>query len=175
MQKTIITAVSIMVAGMTLIFFIHSSNNRFSIVTAANGQTYEVDKRNGQTWLINGKKKIPINDPNAPRPLLKEFEMTADEVNKLRVEARLSKGTLLGKVYNGSNIPLTRVILTVTAKEPDGSLRWTRDLTEGMFVKPMATGRFVISITDADDLDDVTWTVAKAFTRPLTDTSLAGR
>ncbi len=175
MQKTILTAVSIMVAGMTLIFFIQSSNNRFSIVTADNGQTYQVDKRSGQTWLIDGKKKIPVEDPNAPRPILEEFEMDAKEVAKLSVEARLSKGTFLGKVYNGSHIPLTRVVLKVTAKEPNGTLRWTRDLTEGMFVKPMTTGRFAMSVTDGDDLGEVTWTVVKAFSRPMTNKSQAGR
>ncbi|WP_432823491.1 hypothetical protein [Trichloromonas sp.] len=175
MQKTLITAVSIMVAGMALIFFVHSSNNRFSLLTAADGQTYQVDKRSGRTWLIDGKNKIPVEDPDAPRPLLEEFEMAAKDLEKLSVEARLSKGTFLGKVYNGSNIPLTRVVLRVTAKEPDGSLRWTRDFTEGMFVKPMTTGRFAMSVTDGDDLGEVTWTVAKAFTRPLTDKSLARR
>ncbi len=175
MQKTILTALSIMVAGMTLIFFIHSSNNRFSIATAANGQTYQVDKRSGRTWLIDGKKKLPVEDPDTPRPILEELEMGADELLKLSAEARMSKGTFLGKIYNGCNIPLTRVVLTVTAKEPDGTLRWTRDLTEGMFVKPMTTGHFAISVTDGDDLGEVTCAVTKAFTRSMTDKSLVRR
>ncbi len=175
MQKTILIAVSIMVAGMALIFSIQSKNNRFSIVTASDGQTYQVDKHSGQTWLIDGKKKILVEDPNAPRPIFEELEMAKEEIEKLSVEARLNKGTFLGKVYNGCNIPLTRVVLTVTAKEPDGTLRWTRDLTEGMFVKPMTTGHFAMSVTDGEELGEVTWTVAKAFTRPLTSKSLAGR
>ncbi|OHB26829.1 MAG: hypothetical protein A2X84_11910 [Desulfuromonadaceae bacterium GWC2_58_13] len=175
MGKTLIAAVSIMVAGMTLIFFIHSSYNRFAIVTANNGQTYEVDKQSGRTWLIDGKKKIPVEDIDAPRPILEESEMSAEELSKISAEARLSKGTLLGKIYNGTDIPLTRVILTVTAKEPDGTVRWTRDFTDGTFVKPMTTGHFNISVTDGDDLGEVTWTVTKAFTRPLTNKSIEGR
>jgi hypothetical protein len=175
MQKTLIAAVSIMVAGMTLVFFIHSSNNRYALVTGNNGQTYQVDKQSGRTWLIDGKKKIPVEDVDAPRPILAEFEMTAEELPKISVEARLSKGMFLGKIYNGTDIPLTRVILRVTAKEPDGSLRWTRDLSEGLFVKPKTTGHLAISVTDGEDPGDVTWTITKAFSRSLTNNSTVGR
>jgi hypothetical protein len=175
MRKTIIATVSIMVIGMALIFFVHSSNNRFMLVVNEDGQTYQIDKRSGKTWLIDGKKKISLDDPEAPRPKLEEFEMEAADLKKLNVEARLSKGTFLGKLYNGAAVPVTRVVFTVSAREKDGRVRWTREFTEGMFVKPQTTGRFAIGVTDGDELGDVTWTITRAFTRPLNNGSPAGR
>jgi len=175
MQKTLIAAVSIMVAGMSLVFFIHSSFNRYSLFTAKDGKTYEVDKRSGRTWLLDGKKKVPVEDIDASRPILEEIEMTKDEVAQIAAEARLSNGTFLGRIYNGTDKPLTRVIMRVTAKETDGTVRWSRDYTEGLFIKPLTTGHFNISVTDGDNLGDVSWVVTQAFTRPLTNKSIVGR
>ena len=52
MQKTLIAVVSIMVAGMFLIYSISASYNRFALLLAANGQTYEIDKRSGEVCRI---------------------------------------------------------------------------------------------------------------------------
>lgn len=175
MRKTIISTVSIMVFGMALVFFVHSSNNRFALVINEDGKTYQIDKRSGKTWLIEGDKKTPLDDPAAPRPKLEEFEVAPEELKKLQVEGRINKGTFFGKLYNGTDQPLTRVTFKVNAREADGRLRWSRDFTEGMFVKPQTTGRFAITVTDGDDVGDVSWTVMKAFTRPLPNGSAAGR
>lgn len=175
MQKTIISAVSIMVIGMTLIYFIHATHNRYAIVIGANGQTYELDRRSGQSWLIEDEKKVPLENPELPRPRMQEQEMSSRDLKDLSIEGRLSKGTLLGKIYNGSNIPVTRVIMTVTAKELDGKVRWKRDFSEGIFVKPMTTGRFAISVTDGDGVGDVFFTLSRAFSRPMIEGSPAGR
>ncbi|MDY0268962.1 hypothetical protein [Trichloromonas sp.] len=175
MRKTIIATVSIMVFGMALVFFIHSAHNRFALVINEDGKTYQIDKRSGKTWLIEGDKKTPLDAPDQPRPKLEEFEMAAEDLKNLQVEGRIRKGTFFGKLYNGTGQPITRVTFKVNAREADGRLRWSRDFTEGMFVKPQTTGRFAITVTDGDDVGEVSWIIVKAFTRPLTNDSPAGR
>lgn len=175
MQKTLIAVVSIMVAGMFMIYSISASHNRFAMLLAANGQTYEIDKRSGEVWLIQGNAKIPVGAPDAPRPRLEELEMTADELGALSVETRMINGTLLGQLHNGGKTPLTRVVFTVEAHDPDGTLRWTRNFSEGLFVKPMSSERFMIGIEKAVELGEVDCAVTRAFTRPMTEKSPAGR
>lgn len=175
MQKTLIAVVSIMVAGMFMIYSISASHNRFAMLLAANGQTYEIDKRSGEVWLIQGDSKIPVGDPAAPRPRLTELEMSPDELDALSVEAQVINGTLMGRLHNGGQTPLTRVVLTVKAHEPDGAPRWSREYNEGLFVKPMASERFMIALDQAEQLGDVNCAVTRAFTRPVTEKSPAGR
>lgn len=175
MQKTLIAVVSIMVAGMFLIYLISSSHNRFVLLLAANGQTYEIDKRSGEVWLIQGDAKIPVGDPDAPRPHLQERELSEDEIKSLHVEAQVINGTLMGRIHNGSEIPLIRMVLTVAAHEPDGTLRWTREFNERLFVKPLTDERFMLDLDQAEQLGQVDCAVVRAYTRPMIKKSPAGR
>jgi hypothetical protein len=175
MQKIIISAVSIMIAGMVVIYFIHATHNRFDLVIGADGKMYELDRRNGDSWLIDDSKRVPLENPETPRPRMREQEMTKFELKDFSIEGRLNNGTLLGKIYNGSGTPITRVVMTVTAKELNGKVRWTRDFSETMFIKPMTTGRFAIGVTNSDGIGDVVFTLSKAYTRPMIESSPAGR
>jgi hypothetical protein len=175
MQKSIIAIVAIMITGMVLIYYIQTSHNRFAIVIGADGQTYQIDKRSGHSWIIADQKKIPLDDPETPRPRMRELEVTTADMSAFSVEGRLSKGTLLGTIYNGSDTPMTRAVLSVAAKEPDGTLRWTRNISDTLFIRPMETGRFTISVTNSEGVGDVIITLAKVFTRPMTTGSPAGR
>ena len=152
-----------MVAGMFLIYSISASHNRFALLLAANDQTYEIDKRSGEVWLIQGDAKIAVVDPAAPRPQPQEQALTEEELKSLRVEAQVINGTLMGRIHNGSETPLIRLVLTVAAHEPDGTLRWTRDFNESLFVKPLADERFMIDLDRAEQLGQVDCAVARAY------------
>ena len=62
----------------------------------------------------------------------------------------LAYGTLFqGKLYNGSTYDLREVLITLTAREPTGEERWSRQFRDQVFIKPLTTGDFQIEVTGA--------------------------
>ena len=63
---------------------------------------------------------------------------------QLTGNAGFQYGTYKGMLYNGSAWQITQVTLRVTAKGADGSVRWTRDFTEDLEMKPRSTGSVTV-------------------------------
>jgi hypothetical protein len=59
-------------------------------------------------------------------------------------------GTLFsGNLYNGTNYFLRNVVINITAKEKNGKIRWARQFSDDVFIKPLTTGSFQIEVVDA--------------------------
>lgn len=112
------------------------------------------------------------------------------EQHKVTGEAGLKYGTsFAGKLYNGSNYNLKKVVITITAKEKSGAVRWERKFEDDIFITPFKTGEFRVEVIGADGAD-LNWRIEriegykdaslykeeekKNISRPALDTSLEG-
>ncbi|GAB5605150.1 hypothetical protein [Sideroxyarcus sp. TK5] len=74
----------------------------------------------------------------------------ADKAN-VTGTAGLSYGTLFqGNLYNGTNYYLRSVVIKITAQEKNGKIRWSRQFSDDVFIKPLATGSFQIEVVNAE-------------------------
>ncbi|MBI2287145.1 MAG: hypothetical protein HYU79_06890 [Nitrosomonadales bacterium] len=75
--------------------------------------------------------------------------------------AGLSYGTLFqGNLYNGTNYYLRSIVINITAKEKDGKIRWSRQFSDDVFIKPLTTGSFQIEVVDAKGAQ-LDWSVSE--------------
>jgi hypothetical protein len=64
--------------------------------------------------------------------------------------AGLSYGSFFeGNLYNGTNYYLRNVVISITAKEKSGKIRWERQFSDDVFIKPLTTGSFQVEVVDA--------------------------
>src|SRR5438093_1289772 len=129
MNKTIIAVVGIVTVACLIAFYIWSSHNRFYIMTGSEGVAYEVDRKTGKSWMLRGARKIPQEGGDESHQ--KEEELPYAAASQITGNAGLRyNGLFDGKLYNGSDWVVTRVIVSVTAKEEDGTIRWSRDFSQ---------------------------------------------
>ena len=138
MNKTIIAVVGIVAVACLIAFYIWSSHNRFYIMTGSQGVAYEVDRKTGKSWKLRGARKILQEGGDESHQ--KEEELPHAAASKITGDADLSYGLFSGKLYNGSDWVVTRVIVSVSAKEEDGTIRWSRDFSEAVTIRPLTTG-----------------------------------
>lgn len=88
-----------------------------------------------------------------PLPELEQYKVTG--------EASLKYGTSFsGKLYNGSNYKLEKVVITITAKEKSGAVRWERKFEDDIFITPFKTGEFRVEVIGADGAD-LNWRIER--------------
>lgn len=161
MNKTAIWIAAIIAAAAVVGFHIWSSHNRYYIMTSSKGVAYEVDRKTGKSWELIGGRKIEHESPDIKeRP---ERPLPYAEATKLTGNAGLSYGTFSGRIYNGSGWVVTRVVVNVTAKEEDGAVRWSRDFSENVKIKPLGTGSFSVTVTGEHGIKDAPWGIKEAY------------
>ncbi len=164
MNKTVVWVVAIIAMATVVAFYVWSSHNRYYIMTSAKGIAYEVDRKTGKSWALIGNRKILQESPdtrhNPERPL------PYAERAKITGNAGLSYGSFAGKLYNGSSWTITGIVVTVTAKEEDGAVRWSRDFSDGVNIAPLETGHFSVTVTGEHGVKDAPWTIKEVYGYP---------
>lgn len=161
MNKTVIAVVGVVAVASLIALYIWSSHNRFYIMTGSQGVAYEVDRKTGESWMLYGASKIPQQGGGESRQ--KEEELPFAAATKVTGNAGLSYGLFSGKLYNGSDWVVTRVIVSVSAKEEDGTVRWSRDFSEAVTIRPLTTESFSITVAGEQGIKEAPWNIKKVF------------
>jgi hypothetical protein len=161
MNKTVIAVAAIVAVACLIAFYIRLSHNRYYIMTGSQGVAYEVDRKTGESWMLYGYRKIAQQGGGESRQ--KEQELPYAEASKITGNAGLSYGLFSGKLYNGSDWTVTRVIVSVSAKEEDGTIRWSRDFSEALTIKPLTTESFSVRVAGEQGIKEAPWNIKKVF------------
>lgn len=95
-----------------------------------------------------------------PKP---SVELPEDELAKVTGNAEIRGGTFSGRIYNGSNWRIERVYLIATAKERNGNVRWTREMSASLDADPLETKFFSVPVTGDEDIGSTDWNIERAF------------
>ncbi len=161
MNKTVIAVAAIVAVAFLIAFYIWSSHNRYYIMMGSQGIAYEVDRKTGESWRLYGNRKIAQQGDDESRQ--KEQELPYAEASKITGSAGLSYGSFSGKLYNGSDWTVTRVIVSVSAKEEDGTVRWSRDFSEALTIKPLTSMSFEVTVVGDQGIKEAPWNIKKVF------------
>jgi len=161
MNKTIVVVVGIIAISSLSGLYIWTSHNRYYIATGADGFAYEVDKKTGQSWMLRGWRKTLQTD--AVESKQEEQELPSAQASKITGNASLEYGRFSGKLYNGSDWVVTKVVIGVAAIEKDGTTRWSRDFSATVTITPLSTESFSILVSGEEGIRDAPWTIKKAF------------
>ena len=147
-NTTIITI--IVVIALLVGFYIFTSSNRYYISASKDGVSYKIDKRTGETWGIYRGELYPVEEPEPEAPTPPIQDIPPSEQSKITGNAGLKYGTLFsGKLYNGSQWYVRELHLMITAKDSDGSVRWSREFKDDVFIDSLTTGSFQVEVTGA--------------------------
>ena len=161
MNKTIVAVVGILATALLIGLYIWSSHHRYYIMTGDRGIAYEVDRKTGQSWMLYGGEKIPHEGGAESRH--KEQELPYSDAAKITGNAGLSYGLFSGRLYNGSDWVVTRVVINVSAKEADDTIRWSRDFSEAVSIRPLSTESFSVIVAGGHGVTNAPWTIKKVF------------
>ena len=157
MNKTVVAVVGIVSASCLVGLYIWSSHNRYYIMTSDRGIAYEVDRKTGESWMLYGVRKLP------QRGRQKEEQLSHTVAGKITGNASMSYGVFSGKIYNGSEWVITRVVVNVSAKEKNGNIRWSRDFSEIVTISPLTTESFSITVLDSEGVKESLWNIKEVF------------
>ena len=118
-----------------------------------------IDRFSGRTEILRGMSGwVAVEAPKNTRSA-RMLELPAAERVKVTGNAGLLYGTLFeGKLYNASSFYLREVVVTITAQEESGALRWSRQFKDEVFIEPLTTGNFQIQVTGAEGAR-LSWTI----------------
>lgn len=121
-----------------------------------------MDRLTGHTEILRGMSGwSKVSEGHAPSETaeLKTEVLPPEERAKVTGNAGMADGTLFqGKLYNGSTYDLFEVVMTLTAREPTGAERWSRQFRDQVFIRPLTTGAFQIEVTGAQGAK-VSWRI----------------
>jgi len=161
MNKTVITVVGIIAASCLIGLYIWSSHNRYYIMTSDRGIAYEVDRKTGESWMLYGDRKVSQRGGSENRQ--KEIKLPYEAVSKVTGNAGISYGVFSGKIYNGSDWIVTRIVVHVTAKEDNEVIRWSRDFSEPVTIKPLTTESFSMAVAGGEGVKETIWGIKEVF------------
>jgi hypothetical protein len=74
-------------------------------------------------------------------------------------------GTFGVSLYNSSDWVVTRVILNITAKENDGTIRWSRDYSAPVTtpIRPLTTGYVSVHLLGYEGAKETPWDIKQVF------------
>lgn len=121
-----------------------------------------IDRFSGRTEVLRGFDGwvgVPESGAQAETADPAIEILPPEEKARVTGNAGLSYGTLFqGKLYNGSSYYLREVLLTITAREETGGVRWSRQFRDKVFIETLTTGEFQIKITGAEGAK-LAWTL----------------
>jgi hypothetical protein len=137
---------------------------RYDKMTVGGG-TFPVrtNRVTGYTEFFRGGEWVPERGSERAR---KGRPLPPQELLKLTGNANLGYGGFVGKIYNGSPWVVTRVVFRVVAKEKEGSVRWSRALSDNIAVQPLSTASFFISVTGDSEIGSFEWSIEDAEGNP---------
>jgi hypothetical protein len=163
-QRLILIILGIVAVTIVAVAWIWSSHNRYYMMVGDKGIAYEVDRKTGETWVLRGGEKTKQVNPDEHRK--EEQPLPSYERSKVTGDGGLSYGSFSGKIYNGSNWHITRVVITVDAQEEDGTSRWTRDFSDDLKIAPLATDSFYITVTGDSGVKKAPWAIKEVYGHP---------
>lgn len=152
---SVVAAVSFLIA-----WHMHQANSRCYVVTFKNGVGYEIDRRNGATWLLVRGTKHRMRDEAAANHSLQVIPF-ADR-QKITGKGSVGPKFFRGELYNGSGWTVKEIIFRVTVKEWDDSVRWSRHVKEDVTIEPLSAGTFLVYTADEEAVESFTWQVTQA-------------
>lgn len=89
----------------------------------------------------------------------KSEALPSAEKSLLIAKATLGSRMFNGEIYNGSDWTITSVTFRVVAKEKSGSVRWDRKFKDTVWIRPLATGNFAVTVSEADGVGSFDWSI----------------
>jgi hypothetical protein len=115
--------------------------------------------------MLQGNRKIPQEGSDENRQ--KEKELPYDAASQVIGSARFydSLGDFSVSLYNGSDWVVTRVVLNITAKENDGTIRWSRDYSTAArtAIRPLTTGYVSVRLLGYEGTKETPWMIKNVF------------
>lgn len=166
-QKRLVSAVS--VAGILLfIVTVWPTIYRYDHVNLKGTVLpVRINRVSGKTEILQGMRgwiQVAENERDNATTNHKQLQpqivsFPPEELVKVTGNAGLFLGALFeGKLYNGSNWHARELILTITAREKNGSIRWSRQYKDKIFIGPLETGNFQVEIVGGEGAD-LSWTI----------------
>jgi len=84
------------------------------------------------------------------------------DLSAISRRAGLEGDAFAGIIYNGSQWTLTELTVDVVAKELNGKVRWERQFTAFVDIKPLSVGHFNVPMMETEHLQDTTWNITGA-------------
>ncbi len=159
-SKSAIIIITILLVAGLIGYYLYLENNRYEISTSPLGIAYQVDKKTGQTWMIQGGTKIPHDQTK----LTKEATaFPSQERRKVigRALSFISGGSFKGKIYNGSNWEVSEFTVELQVKEKDGSLRWSRKYRVSINLLSLQAETFFIEVIGQGTYRDFSWNIVE--------------
>ena len=123
-----------------------------------------IDRFSGHAEILTGSGWRPLGRGNDVAKVRKEEELPPEEADKITGNAGLAYGSLFsGKIYNGSSWVVSRIVVNISAKEKDGTIRWSRDFAAPVTIPSLSTGTISISVTDGKGIQDAPWSMVKVY------------
>ena len=72
MNKTIIFATIIVMAGLVIGFYLYTENTRYSLLAPTEAVIYKIDRKTGQVWQMSYDQKRPMAVPVEQERLKRE-------------------------------------------------------------------------------------------------------
>ena len=151
MNKTVTVVAGIAAVACLIGFYIWSSHNRYYITAGPKG-VYEVDSKTGESWLLSGGHKIAQEGDGESHE--KEQELPHAEASKITGNADTDFQSWIrsfqfsGKLHNGSDWTVTRVIVGLESKNVNGTVLWARDFSAPVTIKPLTVASFSFDVVD---------------------------
>ena len=92
-----------------------------------------------------------------------ERELPYEQASQITGTARLGHGAFSGQLYNGSDWTITRVVINISAKEDDETIRWSRDFSETLTVNPLTTESFSVAVAGDRGIQNAPWQIKHVF------------
>lgn len=127
-----------------------------------NGAVVRTNRLTGRTSVLWGGNWVTMQAPGPAQPPKPSLELPQDELGKMTGNASIRGGYFSGKIYNGSNWWIERVYLVATAKERNGKVRWTREMTASLRADPLETKFFSVPVTGDEDIGSTDWNIERA-------------
>ena len=156
-----------MTAACALIFgficFVWPTQYRYSYLRSGGTSCpVRINRISGSAELLTGLGWRLMGRSNDGSQAREEEELPPNEAAKITGNAGLSYGNLFsGKIYNGSSWVVRRIVVNISAKEKDGTIRWSRDFAESVPIAPLSTSSFSISVTGGKGVQDAPWSIIK--------------
>jgi len=160
MKRNHLIALAIVLAAALGAYALYLNNTRFYIITTSKGVAYEVDRRNGRTWILSGDSKTEQIDESTIDRNLKSLPLS--DLVKLTGRTSLLSDGLTGSIYNGTSWTVKEITFNVTVKEHDGTVRWSREYIDNVNIAPKTSERVFFDVTGAHEFGEWTWNITQA-------------
>ncbi|CAG1065734.1 hypothetical protein BAC1_01322 [uncultured bacterium] len=117
-----------------------------------------------RTNRLTGNSDIFLMNEWTSQKTKKGKMLPASELNKITGNAGLNGyGSFSGKIYNGSDWTITKMIIQVVAKEKEGTVRWNRKYTETTSIAPLTTGYISFDVTGDENVSSSEWSIDEVY------------